>query len=204
MRGRDLCHGFRGWSRPPFFFLVAWWRVYVWVVCSGRGGGSRPLLLVYLPVMSVLRFRERASVAVAGFGRGVGGRVVEPVVALVAFGVCVVPGFVLKLCACVDVCQEGFDGVRVLPLSCPVVSCQSLAAMRVLAPSVVIAVVRVSRLPAFSSKLRFCSSGSEFYAPVGAGFWCEYARVALRVAQLAARLFMWVARVLDGASHVSP
>ena len=35
--------------------------------------------------MSVLRFRERASVAVAGFGK-VGGRVVGPVVAFVAFG----------------------------------------------------------------------------------------------------------------------
>ena len=33
---------------------------------------------------------------------------------------------------------------------------------------------------------------------------CVYARVALRVAQLAARLFMWVARVPDGVSRVSP
>ena len=33
-------------------------------------GGSRPLLLVYLPVVGVLRFRERASVVVAGFGKG--------------------------------------------------------------------------------------------------------------------------------------
>ena len=46
----------------------------------------------------------------------------EPVVALVAFGVCVVPGFALKLCACVDVCQEGFDGVRVLPCGLVVLS----------------------------------------------------------------------------------
>ena len=46
----------------------------------------------------------------------------EPVVALVAFGVCVVPGFALKLCACVDVCQEGFDGVRVLPCDLVVLS----------------------------------------------------------------------------------
>lgn len=40
---------------------------------------------------------------VAGFGE-VGGRVVELVVVLVAFGVCVVPGFAFELCACVDVC----------------------------------------------------------------------------------------------------
>lgn len=39
---------------------------------------------------------------------------------------------------------------------------------------------------------------------MGAGFWCEHARVVLRAAQLAARLFMWVERVSDGASHVSP
>ena len=44
--------------------------VYVWVVCSAREGGSRPLLLVCLLVMSVLRFRERVSVVVAGFGKG--------------------------------------------------------------------------------------------------------------------------------------
>lgn len=107
---------------PPFFFLgrlvVC---VYAWVVCSACEGGSCPLLLVYLPVLSVLRFRERASVAVAGFGRGGGGRVVGPVVALVVFGVCVVPGFALKLCVCVDVCWGGFGGVRVLPRPrCPV------------------------------------------------------------------------------------
>ena len=73
----------------PAPFLVAWWCVYAWVVCSAREGGSRPLLLVYLPVMSVLRFRERASVAVAGFGK-VGGRVVEPVVALVHSSSCTI------------------------------------------------------------------------------------------------------------------
>ena len=73
----------------PALFLVAWWCVYAWVVCSARGGGSRPLLLVYLPVMSVLRFCERASVAVAGFGK-VGGRVVEPVVALVHGSSCTI------------------------------------------------------------------------------------------------------------------
>ena len=99
------------WLVPPLLGCLVVC-VYAWVVCSAREGGSRPLLLVYLPVMSVLRFRERASVAVAGFGK-VGGRVVEPVVALVAFGVCVVPGFALKLCACVDVCQEGFEAVQV-------------------------------------------------------------------------------------------
>lgn len=54
--------------------------------------------------------------------------------------------------------------------------------MRVLVPSMVF-VVGVSRLPAFSSKSCFCSSGSGFHAPVGAGFWCERARVALRVVQ---------------------
>lgn len=68
-------------------------------------------------------------------------------------------------------------------LSCPVVSCQSSVTMRVLVPSMVIAVVRASRLPTFSSKSCFCSSDSEFHAPVGADFWCEHARVALRVAQ---------------------
>lgn len=108
------------WLVPPLLGCLVVC-VYAWVVCSAREGGSRPLLLVYLPVMSVLRFRERASVAVAGFGK-VGGRVVEPVVALVAFGVCVVPGFALKLCACVDVCQEGFDAVRVLPCDLVVLS----------------------------------------------------------------------------------
>lgn len=46
----------------------------------------------------------------------------ELVVVLVAFGVCVVPGFALKLCACVDVCLEGFDGVRVLPCGLVVLS----------------------------------------------------------------------------------
>ena len=177
----------------PFFFLgclvVC---VYVWVVCSAREGGSRPLLLVYLPVMSVLCFRERASVAVVGFGKGVGGRVVEPVVVLVAFGVCVVPGFALKLCACVDVCQEGVSVVfaycRAASLFCPVVSCQSSVMLRVLVLSMVIAVVGVSWLPAFSSKWCFCSSDGEFRAPVGAGFWCERARVALRVAQFWSRV----------------
>ena len=108
------------WLVPPLLGCLVVC-VYAWVVCSAREGGLRPLLLVYLPVMSVFRFRERASVAVAGFGK-VGGRVVELVVALVAFGVCVVPGFALKLCACVDVCQEGFDGVRVLPCDFVVLS----------------------------------------------------------------------------------
>ena len=59
------------WLVPPPFFLgrlvVC---VYVWVVCSACEGGSRPLLLVCLLVMGVFRFRERASVVVAGFGRG--------------------------------------------------------------------------------------------------------------------------------------
>ena len=53
---------------PPFFFLgrlvVC---VYAWVVCSVCEGGSRLLLLVYLSVVSVFRFRERASVACRGF-----------------------------------------------------------------------------------------------------------------------------------------
>ena len=45
------------------------------------------------------------------------------VVVLVAFGVCVVPGFALELCVCVVVvCQEGFGGVRVLPCGLVVVS----------------------------------------------------------------------------------
>lgn len=56
---------------PPFFFLgrlvVC---VYAWVVCSAREGGSRLLLLVCLLVVSVLCFRERALVVVAGFGKG--------------------------------------------------------------------------------------------------------------------------------------
>ena len=89
------------WLVPPLLGCLVVC-VYAWVVCSAREGGSRPLLLVYLPVMSVLRFRERASVAVAGFGK-VGGRVVEPVVALVAFGVCVAFGVrpqTVRLCRC--------------------------------------------------------------------------------------------------------
>ena len=78
-----------------------------------------------------------------------------------------------------------FACCRATSLSCPVVSCQSSVTMRVLVRLMVIAVVGVSRLPAFFSKLRFCSSDSEFRAPVGADFWCEHARVALRVAQWA-------------------
>lgn len=45
-------------SAPPFFWLLG--GVCVWVVCSARGGGSCPFLLVCLLVMSVLRFCERA------------------------------------------------------------------------------------------------------------------------------------------------
>ena len=53
---------------------------------------------------------------------------VELVVVLVAFGVCVVLGFALELCACVDVCRGGsmvFVYCRAISLSCPVVSCRS-------------------------------------------------------------------------------
>lgn len=60
------------WLVPPLPFFLGRLVVcvYAWVVCCAREGGSRPLLLVYLPVMSVLRFCERASVVVAGFGKG--------------------------------------------------------------------------------------------------------------------------------------
>ena len=142
-----------------------------------------------------------------------------PVVVLVVFGVCVVLGFALKLCACVGVCG-GFRWCsctycRAILLSCLVVSCQSLVMMWVLVSLLVIAVVRVSWLPVFSSKLCFCSSDGEFRVPVGAGFWCERARVALVGGAIGCaccpcgwrnwlRVALWVARVSDGVSHVSP
>ena len=49
------------WLVPPLLGCLVV-RVDAWVVYSARGGGSRPLLLVYLPVRSALRFRERAQV----------------------------------------------------------------------------------------------------------------------------------------------
>lgn len=49
------------WLVPPLLGCLVVC-VDAWVVCSAREGGSRPLLLVYLPVRSALRFRERAQV----------------------------------------------------------------------------------------------------------------------------------------------
>lgn len=174
MRGRTCATVFVVGPAPPFFFLgclvVC---VYAWVVCSAREGGSRPLLLVYLPVRSVLRFRERASVAVAGFGK-VGGRVVG------GWWFSSPSGFAPSQSSpmCCASLSMSFRSVSrpfryscVASLSSPFSSCQSSVTMRVLVPSMVFAVVRVSRLLTFSSKSCFCSSDSEFHA-----------RVVLRVA----------------------
>ena len=60
-------------SAPLFFLGRLVVCVCVWVVCSVCEGGSRLLLLVCLSVVSVFRFRERASVVVAGFGKGLVG-----------------------------------------------------------------------------------------------------------------------------------